>query len=514
VKRPDSVRAARPVVIAGALACLLLGAAPPAAPPGPSGPPSLGITASDAGGARRVEAVLPGRLIAATLPRGTDGRRRLVLLVAPEEAPEGPRAVYRLDLPRAEGGGGALVPLARGLAATSHSLDALDLDGDGGQEVLLGEPGEIRSLGSPDADLSGSQPRVLADRPGLDLRAQPGGRPLAPPAGRTGLEIAEPGKLRLWTPAPGGAPRLKITAAYDLPLRAAREAAGLRLLSPPVHALRRAGGAAPPLYLVGPEAAGRRLRSVLLDPGNAARGEAWSRLPGAEEASATWYVLLDGRPALLAAAVSADRVAILERQRLRLFQLAGDRTRAGALPSLAVPTSSRRWQPIEPLVTDWEGDGRDDLLVFQMDGLRDGELVAELFAGLGNGRLQAKPRRQQLGGGVKAEFWVYGEDWTGDRLPDLLVVAERKLLLFAGAARGRQSGRTLFEARPRRTVPLGAAVEDRSVQVELGSEGLGVDALAEGAPRLADLDGDGRSEILFLSRSQRGRGVVRVVWLP
>ncbi len=503
-------RAGAAVLLAG----LLLGAAP-----APTDPPPLGITASAAGGARLVAAVLPGRLAAATLPLGADGRRRLVLLVAPEEAPDGPRAVYRLDLPLGEGERGALVPLARGLAAGAHSLDALDLDGDGGQEVLLGQPGEIRTLGSPDAaaasPASDSAPGVLADRPGLDLRAQPGGPPLAPAAGRSGLEIAEPGKLRLWSPAFGGPRlRLRIAAAYDLPLRAAREAAGLRLGSPPVHALRRAGGgAAAPFYLVGPEAAGRRLRSVLLDPANGVRGEGWSRLPGAEEASATWYALLDGRPVLLAAAVTSDRVAILERQRLRLFGLAGDRTRAGALPSLAVPTASRRWQPLEPLVTDWDGDGRDDLLVLQLDGLREGELVAELFTGLGNGRFQPKPRRQQLGG-VRAERWLYGEDWTGDRLPDLLVVAERKLLLFAGApGHNRRGGRTLFEPKPRRSVPLGA-VEDHSVRVELGSAGLDVDAIADGAPRLADLDGDGRSEIFFFNRSQRGRGVVRVVWLP
>lgn len=488
------------VVLAG----LLLGAAkPPAA--APTGPPPLGITVAEAGGARRVEAVLPGRLIAATLPRGPDGSRRLVLLVAPEEEAGGPRAVYRFDVPGKEGETGALVPIARGLSSLAHSLDALDLDGDGGQEVLLGVPGEIHALGSSEA---GAASRRLADRGGLDLRAQPGGRPLAPLAGRTGVEIAEPGKLRLWTPATEGAARLRIAAAYDLPLRAAREAGGLRLSSPPVAALRQGEGA--PLYLVGPEAAGRRLHTVVLDPANGVKGEAWSRLPGAEEAAASWYVRVDGRPFLIAAAVSSDRLAVLERLRLRVFAVAGDRTRAGSLPSFAAPTSSRRWQPLEPVVMDWDGDGRDDLLVLQAEGLREGELVAELFGGLGNGRFQARPRRQELG--VPVELWAWGEDWSGDRLPDLLVVSQGKLLVYARAGAG---GRSLFEPRPRRSVPLGApgATEDRSVQVEIGTEGMGVDTFTDGSPRLVDVDGDGGPEVLFLTRSRRGRGVVRIVWL-
>jgi hypothetical protein len=108
------------------------------------------------------------------------------------------------------------------------------------------------------------------------------------------------------------------------------------------------------------------------------------------------------------------------------------------------------------------------------------------------------------------DFWAWGQDWTGDRLADLLVVSRGKLLVFA-----RSGGRTLFESRPRRSVPLGAAgaEEDRSVQVEVGTEGVGVDAFGDGAPQLADLDGDGRPEVCFFTRSRRGRGVVRIVWL-
>jgi hypothetical protein len=463
------------------------------------GPPPLGITVTEAPSARLTTAVLPGRLVAATLPRGADGSRSLVLLVAPEEAPEGPRAVYRLDV--RDKGSGTLVVLARGLPAAANALDALDLSGAGAQEVLLGEPGRIAALGVPGAPFGA--PRTLAERTGLDLRAQPGGRPLAPPAGRRGLEIAEPGKLRLWVPAEG---RLKIGAAWDLPLHAEREPGGLRLTSPPLAALRRDSGAS--LYAIGPEARGRRLHTLLIDTAEGGgTSEAWSRLPGAEEATDTWFALLDGRPVLLATAVTADRVAILERRRLRLFPLAGDRTRAGNLPSFAAPTTSRRWHAVEPILTDLDGDRRADLLVLQMDGLRDGELRIEAFHGLGNGRFEPRPRSQKLGGA--ADFWAWGEDFTGDRHPDLLVVAQQKLLLYAAAPPG---GRILFEPKPRRTVPLGTA-EDRSVQVDWSDEGLGVDAVRGGAPHLADLDGDGRVEVLFLTRSQRGRGVVRVVWL-
>ncbi|HYG65225.1 MAG TPA: hypothetical protein VEL74_21775, partial [Thermoanaerobaculia bacterium] len=83
----------------GALALLLLtGAAPTPPPP----PPAVGVTVtpiSGSAGARRTDAVLPGRLLDTALPRGADGRRRLLALTAPDDpkassAPEGPRALY------------------------------------------------------------------------------------------------------------------------------------------------------------------------------------------------------------------------------------------------------------------------------------------------------------------------------------------------------------------------------------------------------------------------------------
>ena len=136
-----------------ALAVLLAGASPPPAPP------AVGVSIRNAGRARLVDAVLPGHLLATALPRGADGRRRLLALTTPddpkaEQTPAGPRSLYLIDPERA----GAPRRLLHPLPEKSNALAAADLDGDGAEEILLGEPGKLWSLGSPDAPAA---PRLL-----------------------------------------------------------------------------------------------------------------------------------------------------------------------------------------------------------------------------------------------------------------------------------------------------------------------------------------------------------------
>lgn len=60
-----------------------------ATPPKPAPPPEVGVKTVAAGGARRIDAVLPGKVLATAFPRGADGKRRVLVLVAP--GPDSPR---------------------------------------------------------------------------------------------------------------------------------------------------------------------------------------------------------------------------------------------------------------------------------------------------------------------------------------------------------------------------------------------------------------------------------------
>ena len=105
---------------------------------------------------------------------------------------------------------------------------------------------------------------------------------------------------------------------------------------------------------------------------------------------------LDGRPALAVFTYAADRLGIFDQARLRLFPLAGDRTRAGAAPALAVDTTSHRWQRAAVAIADLDADGRDDVSVAQVKGLGGGALLIETYRGLGGGRFDRRPRRVRL----------------------------------------------------------------------------------------------------------------------
>ncbi|HEX7180473.1 MAG TPA: VCBS repeat-containing protein [Thermoanaerobaculia bacterium] len=497
------------------LSLLLLLALPalaeePAKPPAP--PPAVGVTVVPAAGARRVDAVVPGRLLAAALPLGADGRRRIVLLVGPDlpagapagtpegaEPPEGPRRLFLLDT----AGQGRLRPLLEGLPKEANELDSFDLDGDGSSEVLLGEPGKLYSLGSPDAP---TPPRLLLSDPAFDLR-----RPTVGGA----FGAAEVGKLRTWAlDGKGGlAPGLE----YELPVRAAREQTGLRLSSPAVRVLPHAAGS-PPVYAAGPEPRGKvRLSTLLLDrgeDGEARKVEVWSQLPAPEEVATHEYVLLDGVPALIVTTTSAEKMSVFEKKKLRIFPLkrAADRSRSGQPPALAVQTVSYRWHSVVPYVLDADRDGHDDLIVVQPDGLAGRELVVETWFGQGGGRFQTPSRKQKYE--METRTWAYGRDLTGDGVPDLAAVQGDRLLVFAGTRTPRQ---TLLEREPRQTVELGPGQERVLISVGIGLETGSLDvrrsAASLASPRVIDLDADRRAETLFFTASDGGRGRVAVVRL-
>ncbi len=477
-----------------ALAFLLTGAAPPSPPPPP---PAIGVTVVPVAGARRTDAVLPGHLLATVWPRGADGRRRLLALTTPDDPaaegnPKGPRSLYLIEPDRP----GAPRRLLDRLPAEANALAAADLDGDGAEEVLLGEPGRLLTLGSPDAPTA---PRLLLEAAGFDLRRQ------TPSEGR--FQAAETGRLRIWQ-LEGGLPVAGPEAS--LPVRAARESRSLRLSSPPVTALARPGGE-PPLHAVGPEDSGKlRLRTLLLGP-DGTTTEAWSRLPGPETVESFRYVTLDGRPVLIVTTASADKIGVFAEQRFRLFPLNADRSRSGQAPSLAFETESNRWFPVDPVLLDLDKDGRQDLVVLQPEGVGGGDLVIDTFFGQGNGRFE-RPRRLKLSN-QEARVWSFGPDVTGDGVADLVTLSKAGLRVFAGTSDPR---RGLLDRRPRQTVDLGGAQQRVEVSVAVGSGGMETSSSrvnSIGGPWVEDLDGDGRAEILLVSRNVGGRGRLMVVRL-
>lgn len=473
---------------------LLTGAAPP--PPAP--PPEVGVTITPASGARRTDAVLPGHLVGKALPKGADGRRRLLVLTTPDDpkatlAPKGPRSLYLIDPEKA----GAPRRLLDGLSAKANALAAADLDGDGVEEILLGEPGKLFSLGTAEAV---SAPRLLLEASGFDLRRWTASE--APDAPLS-FQSTEVGRLRTWR-VDGG--RLVPGAEIPLPVHAARERKALRLSSLPVTPL-------PPLHAVGPEENGKiRVRTVLVQP-DGTRTDAWAQLPARENVDGFRYVQLDGRPALIVTTSDADKIGVFAEQRFRLFPLSADRSRSGQPPSLAFETESNRWFPVDPVILDLDKDGKQDLVLLQPEGIAGGDLVIDTFFGQGNGRFE-RPRRLKLSN-LSARAWRYGQDLTGDGVPDLITIgSETGLNLFAGIADPRKD---LLDRRPRKTVDLSGMQQTVSVSVGIGGEeGMSMESSRSstlGGPFVEDLDGNGRPEVLLFAPSSKGRGRVVVVRL-
>ena len=312
----------------------------------------------------------------------------------------------------------------------------------------------------------------------------------------------------------GGDGFLDSVGTHRLPVRAQRKVHSLRLESPQVTLLTRPGGRSP-LLAIGPEAHGkRRLRTVLVDPSATAETEpteAWSLLPAPEEVASSWYAWVDGRPILLVATYSAEKLGIFEKQKLRVFSLRPDRTRKGSAPSLARLTASRRWQLLDPVLSDVDGDGKEDLVILQPEGLGGGKLILEAHTSLGLGRFRQTSRRTVAP--VAGEVWRYGKDLSGDGIGDLAAIDEGRILIFRGRSDPRK--RLFVERKPRWVLPLGEA-PDAAVEV---AQGIGADEPVEadsaptpdpGALQLADLDGDGRAEILVSRTGPEGGSLLAI----
>lgn len=562
--RSSARRTMTPLALLAALSGLLVSGAR-ASPRQEKPPPEPGVTVELLEGARQIRAVLPGRLVGYALPASDGGRRRVVLLASPappasSASPEGgekgrvapraggedsreggeahrdpgedpeapdpgpgqggpqqpsPRILLELDL----SGSGMLRTLAEDLPPGAVSLEAMDLEGDGKEEIVLRLPGEIRVLRET-ASGEGLRGESLV----TDARLVPGR--LDP------LLIRVPwmaGSPHLSVPVLGGILRYGVmddaggwglVSRVDLAVDAYMEEGVLKLSSPlvrPVGLSRHDR----PLMASGPrQAAGRRLRSVLLDPlgpEKTRRLETWARLPRPEMLMESWFGLLDGAPILMVTTRSAEKLSFFAEKRVRVFPLIQtDRSRTGSEPVMAFDSGANLWQRIHPWVGDLNGDGWDDLVLAYWKGLKDDTVVLDAYVRRPGGTGLRGPGRTRFDVEEgQRDVLSYGRDLDGDGWPELMVQGSRGLQIHRGLPPGRKGGE-LVEKSPAWLLPMkGLAWQapGERLAVRIGSKVFQRMVRTFGPPRLADLDGDGRPEIIALRRSFRGRGLVQVTRL-
>ena len=480
---------------------------------------------------------LPGEVVAsAELPGG-----RVALATA---TPDGEVALWRLEMasdgPRLRQVQAALGDLlgTKGDAAPPAArvvamAPAPGVDGSG--DVLLSVPGALWRVGE-------AGPRRVPVERGFALVAGAGGEPRLARATPEGpLALARAGELLLLDPASGAE-----LARVRLPAEARQRRWGLELRSPPVRRLSRAVGGT--VVVVGPQKVGeRRLRTLLVDATGAV-SEAWSLLPAGGRFLTSRLLDVDGH-LVLAATTAPD--GMLAKQRLHLFRLEPDRTRRGGGPLFGIDLDVRHWFEPEVAARDLDGDGRAELLIVEPRGLGGRELTVTAVSPAGGGRFTLPARRVKVGD--DSGRWSYEGDVDGDGLPDLLQLVEGRLAMHRGQRDARGGA---VAARPEWSMELGGGPETRTVEVgvAVGSGAEGATSSSDGGTRdredrtdraarryrggsgddgeeegeggdgagergfgpsrlaVADLDGDGRGEVLLWRTRDEGGSELTVLW--
>ncbi len=490
------------------------------------------------------DGVVPARIVARNRLCDSSGGCKLLLLVEPrdrdeagEESEERGEAGHRssreserslVAVGLGRDGGFEVEMLASGLDSEVSTPAALDLDGDGREEPLLGRPGELLRV-------QDGVPRILFARRFFDLatvepllaRADDGGSGAA----RALLPIPTVGQLE-FVRVGGGRPG-RVVASVALPVRARRSGRAVRLQTPAVLQIPGGGeNASETLELLTmpvEEGPGRwSVRRMTIAGPDAAHIESedlFLSTPGAERPVYGRAVRVGGEPMLLVHALRSDKVGIFERKKVRLYPLRPDRTRQGNRSVVAVETISRLWQDLGSELADLDGDGFVDLLLFQREGFSGKKLQVEMVRGTGHGSFANDRSRRVLFPEPPFADWVWGRDVTGDGLLDLALVSDR-LAIHAGNG-GRKGG--VFLAAPTESMQLERAAprESLAISVSVDSEGASgsssnevdedTEDVAQAAdrdseaekvrwtdPQWLDLDGDGNPELVLSGQSRSG----------
>lgn len=482
---------------------------PPAASPAPVAPPQVAVLHLPDGW--RADISFDGSLLGWAVPREGHGHRTLLLLAGPKgddwasaaDTRDARLYRWRLDAPE------RLEFLGAGFPA--GSLEAADLDGDGQDELLLQRDGGIDLVTIPAGGSAGF--RALVEDPVL---AKPCCGPRmswdAPTLDDTALRVAVVGAFRTYRRSPNGG--VVVVSEQETSKRLSVGSERVSVESPAVRPVGKTSQGRV-VFATEPEAMGkRRLRTLLFDPDGpqeTQRVESWALFPGAERVVDSAFATLNGAPVLVVTTTSADKLSLLGEKALRLYPLAGDRTRAGDPPMYAATTGINLWQTAEPSILDLDKDGHDDLVLSYWKGLKNAIAALEVYRGTVEGFEKPRTTSFDVEGGEKG-FMEFGPDLDGDGHPDLILLATHELQVFPGAAPDRAIAKPV-DSRPSRRIALPDLPGTHSSAVSVGAEGFQVSRVygGLGAPHCLDLDGDGRPEVVFAGDGASGGRVVVVV---
>jgi hypothetical protein len=488
-----------------------------------------GVIQDRIGDVARLHAAVPGSLEGVAFQDSGDGVKEIWFLVAPSGSPRADdeelsdeeyerrkqllpdcpasdrsradRKLYRLD----RDGAGALVEVRSDLPWNSSAIKFAELGGDGGETLVLTvspvepepAPGDVAPglyTWEGDPASPGSRLIPLLEEPFLVWD------PKAPQA------VAAPGlgdltMYRFDRETSRFGPVSTLPMPMDVKVRQDR----ITMAAQTVLTVEVAAGHV--VYVTPPRPFGKtRLRSTLIDPEAPDRDamviESWASLPEPEDLLQWDHRVLDGRPVLVVQTKTAEKLALFGEKRVRVFGLDPDRSRSGFPPLLAAESGMNLWQGGTPWILDVNGDGRDDLVIGYWKGLKDSRVVLEVFLRDADGSFAEKPRTTafDVEDGERS-FVGYGRDLNGDRLFDLLVVADGRIWLYPG--KPSRNGKKLVDDEPEQILDIGERKLERegSVTITIGTGGAStVQSTALSIPSFLDLDGDGVKEVLMVTR--------------
>jgi hypothetical protein len=492
---------------------------PPAAAPAKA--PGVTATVIRQADGTRTELAWDGPLLSWAVPKDAQGKRTLYVLAGPARDPKrdtscgvdrdagstaSDASLYRWR----QDDGERLELLASGLP--HGGLEAADLDGDGAEELVLVRDGAIDELKPAGATGAITAVTIVHDPAIAAAFGDPRAARSAIEARDTSLRIALPGEFRSYGRLPSGAYALR--SALALPMKIIPSNGRVAVETPDVNDLGAVAGIGL-TFATDPEPIGAlRVRTTLTTPDASPRRdpiECWARLPAPERVLDNTFAIMDGTPVWIATTMSAERLDVFGEKLLRIYPLAGDRTRVGVLPRATATTGLNIWQTGFPVVLDLDRDGHDDLAISYWKGLRRSIAAVEVYPGESSGQL-GKRREIEFTVDDADEGWLsFGRDADGDGHPDLIVLTGTSVLVYPGSAE-RVIERAVVERVSRRIELAPGRPHANSVNVAFELGGGVTIARGDpgfGTPRPIDLDGDGQVELVFAGNvSGTGRATV------
>jgi len=168
---------------------------------------------------------------------------------------------------------------------------------------------------------------------------------------------------------------------------------------------------------------------------------------------------------------------------------------------VALTSNMNLWQQSTPVMLDVNADGMEDLVVGYWKGLKDSRVALEAYLRMPDRSFAKTPKTTafDVEDGDRS-FVHYGYDLNGDRVGDLIVAGGDAFLFYPGlhSTTGKKLVSKTPVVAPVRQLDLG----EGSVTISVGIAGSHIESLIHrGSPRYADIDGDGRVEMLIARKS-------------